>query len=157
MLYCLQHIVLKGSCPQSVNCWDRLGELLTIFHNAPVTLDGPVPAVPSFLQCPGRSPPNKNWLVSFHLVLDLSSLPPCPCTHLVSPGSVSCCYLDSPSLLSILMFHVPFKWPVCPQLTPFTILIFLLFPGILWAVVMNEVMPLSYFWCSPMLSISRFW
>ena len=123
VLYCLQHVFLKGSCLQSVNCWDGLGGLLTIFHNAPVILDGPVSVFPSFLQCPGRSPPNRNWLVSFHIDLDLS------CTHLVSPGSVSCCYLDSPSLLSMLRFHISFKWLVCPQLIPFTILIFLLSPG----------------------------
>lgn len=105
ILCCFEGMFLKGSW-QSVSCtagmvsrnaWPFFVALrwLQMAH---------CPSSLAFSSVLARSSPNRNGLVAFHLDFGLSY------THVVFPGSVSCRYLDPPSLPSALKFLSYFVW-----------------------------------------------
>lgn len=97
-----------------------------------------------------RTSPHKNSLVSFHLVFDLS------CTHMVFPGSVSCLYLDSLSLSSILEFHISFEYLTVLNLFLLSILLFYCFYEDAGLQMIKQVLSQFYVCPSSMLSVSDF-
>lgn len=153
ILCCFEGMFLKGSCWQSVSCTaGMVSRNAWPFFVALTWLQmAHCPSSLAFSSVLARSSPNRNGLVAFHLDLGLSY------THMVFPGSVSCRYLDPPSLPSALKFHISFERPICPQFISFINTVFSeCFYEDYELQMMKQVMSQSSVWCRSMLSIPGF-